>query len=111
MMNQPNRMNGCGPSMMPQMPGAHCANGSQMNQRELFDWIAMLGFCSFDMLLYMDTHPNDQEALDYFNQCTELYNAAKKSYEERFGQVNAFSSGPLSAWNWNAEPMPWEGGR
>lgn len=109
MMNQPNTA-GCG-GPMPRMAGGHCMSGSQMNQKELYEWIAMLGFCSYDMLLYMDTHPNDTEALDYFNQCTQLYNSAKKTYEERFGQVNAFSGGPLSEWDWNTAPMPWEGGR
>lgn len=83
----------------------------RMNCKELSDWIAMLGFCSIDMMLYMDTHPDDREALEYFNQCTELYNSAKKVYEERFGQLNAFSGGPLNCWDWNTAPMPWEGGR
>lgn len=109
MMNQPNA-NGCSETMQ-RMMGNRCMSGSQMNQKELSEWIAMLGFCSYDMLLYMDTHPHDAEALDYFNQCTELYNTAKKNYEERFGQVNAFSGGPLNEWDWNTAPMPWEGGR
>lgn len=86
-------------------------NGNQMNPKELGEWVSMLGFCAYDMLLYMDTHPDDQNALDYFNQCTELYNAAKKTYEERCRQLNAFSGGPLSSWDWNTAPMPWEGGR
>lgn len=111
MMNQPNCAGGCAamPNVPPVMGGS--MPGNQMNQKELSDWIAMLGFCAYDMLLYMDTHPDDKEALDYFNQCTQLYNSAKKSYEERFGQVSAFSGGPLSDWNWNSAPMPWEGGR
>ena len=82
----------------------------QMSQRELSDWIAMLVFCAYDILLYMDTHPDDKEALEYFNQCTKLSNAARKTYEERFGQINAFSGGHLTSWDWNTAPMPWEGG-
>ena len=63
----------------------------RMNQKELYEWIMMLGFCAVDMMLYLDTHPDDEEALNYFNQCNTLYNAAKQSYQEQFGLLNAFS--------------------
>ena len=56
----------------------------RMNQKELYEWIMMLGFCAVDMMLYLDTHPDDEEALNYFNQCNTLYNAAKQSYKEQF---------------------------
>ena len=38
----------------------------RMNQKELYEWIMMLGFCAVDMMLYLDTHPDDEEALNYF---------------------------------------------
>ena len=79
----------------------------RMNQKELYEWIMMLGFCAVDMMLYLDTHPDDEEALNYFNQCTALYNAAKQSYQEQFGQLNAFSEQERSSWDWNTAPMPW----
>ena len=82
----------------------------RMNQKELYEWIMMLGFCAVDMMLYLDTHPDDEEALNYFNQCTALYNAAKQSYQEQFGQLNAFPEQERSSWDWNTAPMPWEGG-
>ena len=82
----------------------------RMNQKELYEWIMMLGFCAVDMMLYLDTHPDDEEALNYFNQCTALYNAAKQSYHEQFGLLNAFSEQERFSWDWNTAPMPWEGG-
>ena len=82
----------------------------RMNQKELYEWIMMLGFCAVDMMLYMDTHPDDEEALNYFNQCNTLYNAAKQSYQEQFGLLNAFSEQERFSWDWNTAPMPWEGG-
>ena len=82
-----------------------------MGKCELEEWITILGFCAFDMMLYLDTHPKDKEALDYYNQCSTLYQSAKKNYEERFGQLSAFSSGPWEDWEWNSAPMPWEGGK
>ena len=32
----------------------------RMNQKELYEWIMMLGFCAVDMMLYLDTHPDDE---------------------------------------------------
>ncbi len=82
----------------------------RMNQKELYEWIMMLGFCAVDMMLYLDTHPDDEEALNYFNQCNTLYNAAKQSYQEQFDLLNAFSEQERFSWDWNTAPMPWEGG-
>ena len=82
----------------------------RMNQKELYEWIMMLGFCAVDMMLYLDTHPDDEEALNYFNQCNTLYNAAKQSYQEQFGLLNAFAEQERFSWDWNTAPMPWEGG-
>lgn len=85
--------------------------GQQMNRQELFDWISMLGFCAVDMMQYLDTHPDDEDALNYFQQCTDLYRNAKASYEAQYGPLNAFSNDSLTEWKWNEGPMPWEGGR
>lgn len=82
----------------------------RMNQKELYEWVMMLGFCAVDMMLYLDTHPDDEEALNYFNQCNTLYNAAKQSYQEQFDLLNAFSEQERFSWDWNTAPMPWEGG-
>ena len=80
-----------------------------MNRSELYRWVMALGFCAYDMLLYLDTHPDDAQALSYYNKCNELYNSAKKTYEERFEPLSAFGSQPLEDWDWNDGPMPWEG--
>ena len=47
-----------------------------MNRSELYRWVMALGFCAYDMLLYLDTHPDDAQALSYYNLCNELYNSA-----------------------------------
>ena len=63
-----------------------------MNRSELYRWVMALGFCAYDMLLYLDTHPDDAQALSYYNQCNELYNSAKKTYEERFELIEPRSN-------------------
>ena len=82
-----------------------------MNKKQMRDWIYRLGFCADDMQLYLDTHYNDQEAIEYFNQCNELYRSARDTYEEQFGSLRMIPNQPLDSWDWNTAPMPWEGGR
>ncbi len=100
----------CNMNMMRGRAAAMTRPSSQpMNRSELYRWVMALGFCAYDMLLYLDTHPDDAQALSYYNQCNELYNSAKKTYEERFEPLSAFGSQPLEDWDWNDGPMPWEG--
>jgi spore coat protein JB len=81
-----------------------------MKQKELYEWIMMLGFCALDMTLYLDTHPDDKEALAYYNQCSTLYQNALETYAQNYGPLT-LSGGDLTSWDWNTAPMPWEGGR
>lgn len=82
----------------------------RMNQRQLLDWVTMLGFCRDDMLLYLDTHPKDQEALSYYKECNQLYLNAKDSYEESYGPLTIDAAGERDGkWDWGKQPLPWEG--
>ena len=40
---------------------------NKMEQTKLFQWINMVSFAVNDIVLYLDTHPTDQEAISYFN--------------------------------------------
>ena len=36
------------------------------NRQELLSWINKVSFMAYDMALYLDTHPDDQQALEFF---------------------------------------------
>lgn len=84
-------------------------NNQRMNRQQLMEWIMMLGFCSVDMALYLDTHPTDVDALDYYKQCRELYEDARKTYEASYGPLTIGGVNSDSEWTWVEGPMPWEG--
>ena len=84
-------------------------NSQRMNKQQLMEWIMMLGFCAIDMALYLDTHPCDTDALNYFNQCNELYQDARNSYEEMYGPLTIHGVNSESSWTWVEGPLPWEG--
>ncbi len=102
-MNHMNGMNG--------MSGMNGMNRERMGQKQLLEWVMMLTVCAVDMNLYLDTHPQDQEAMDYYNQCVELLKSAKRTYEASYGSFTAAAGVPYeSSFTWVETPMPWEGG-
>ncbi len=113
-----NRMN-CSRGYCPP-PGNGCQTDSHFlslsenkNQsRTLFKVITEEGFAAYETLLYLDTHPADQDALDYFYFHTQRYQAAVKEYEHLYGPLTLRmdSASKAESWTWMQQPWPWEGG-
>ena len=51
-----------------------------MNQEQLLTYINQVSFVVSDMLLYLDTHPTDREALAYCEDHIAMRNKALKEY-------------------------------
>lgn len=85
---------------------------NNMSVSQLNDWIGMLNFCAYDMLLYLDTHPGDADGIAYFNQCVEMLRQAKQRYCAMCGCTLAYDGAPYDAYfTWTDYPLPWEGGK
>ena len=82
-----------------------------MNRRQMLEWVMMLGFCALDMMLYLDTHPCDKEAIAYYRQCVDMYTQAREKFESSFGPLQARNSMDEETWAWADMPLPWEGVR
>lgn len=65
-------------------------------------------FVVTELGLYLDTHQDDQEAFQLFQQYTELAREAKKSYEEMHGPLTSLSAGQGKTYRWLDDPWPWE---
>lgn len=81
------------------------------NSREkLLCRINEVSFAVNDILLYLDTHPCDQEALDYFKERIAERRKLMSEYAEKFGPLTiddaAESCG--DTWKWMEQPFPWE---
>ena len=44
-----------------------------MNRQELFNKIQSLGFVLYDTALFLDTHPENARALDFYREKQEWY--------------------------------------
>lgn len=65
-------------------------------------------FAMSDAGLYLDSHPEDETALQYFRtQCKQLQQA-EELYHKHFGPLMMCDAGKASRWSWSDEPWPWE---
>ena len=68
------------------------------------------GFAVVDANLYLDTHPCDAAAIDYYNQMANAYRNAAAAFEAQFGPLTASANTDAAYWSWINDPWPWEGG-
>ncbi len=76
----------------------------------LFDIIEKTSFAMDDTRLFLDTHPECQDALDFFNQMAETRKKAIAEYEAHYGPLISYH-GTCDCgdnWLWNNGPLPWE---
>ncbi len=66
-------------------------------------------FAMDDAILYLDTHPNDQEALNYYYYVSNLREQAVQAYEEQCGPLMSDHVMVENYWIWVNDPWPWEG--
>ena len=86
-------------------------NCHEMNRKELFDYINQVSFAVDDVKLFLDTHPENQDALDFFKKYQEKRKEALKEYAEAYGPLTIDTvSGDCDHWNWINEPWPWQEG-
>lgn len=71
--------------------------------------ISMVDFLLTDMKLYLDTHPNDKNALDYYHYYVKILKELQAAYAENFGPLFSEQSGCNKVWEWGMEPNAWEG--
>ncbi len=79
-------------------------------RRKLMEAVYANGFAADDARLFLNTHPDSREALDYYNKKISLYNQAVARYEEKFGPIRPENGGMDGNWAWASTPWPWEGG-
>lgn len=65
-------------------------------------------FVITELGLYLDTHRDDQEAFQLFQQYGKLAQEAKQNYESMHGPLTQMSAGQDAAYRWMDDPWPWE---
>ena len=81
---------------------------TKMDKNKLMQQIYGHGLVLMETVLYLDTHPDDTEAIAYFSEMKEHYHQMVKMYSEYYGPLNFDHMANENYWMWVATPMPWE---
>lgn len=78
----------------------------------LLDEINACSFAISDILLYLDTHPCDTDALAYFKKHLRKRISALNEYAKYFGPltIDTADDEASRSFEWAETPWPWEGG-
>ena len=77
-------------------------------QKELYK-LQEIAFAAHDINLYLDTHPNDMNAIKLYNEYNKKEKMLNDEYERKYGPIDLSDSEGLSMtpWAWIKEPWPW----
>ncbi len=76
---------------------------------QLLEEIQAIDFVIVELNLYLDTHPDDFEAIKQFNELTEQSLKLKIQFEQEFGPLMNFGRSYANyPFNWVDTPWPWQ---
>ena len=85
-------------------------NNTRMSKEKAMQFVRETCFAALDAGLYLDTHPCDEKAMDYFSKYQQMYKDAVKEYEKNYGPITINGVNTCDGWTWTEGPWPWEGG-
>lgn len=92
-------------------PGLELPFKGRVNQKEKpvtpLSELQVLAFAIQELALYLDTHRDDQEALELYQAYQQMYDKCMAMYSKERSQLNHRhpSEGP---YGWLDDPWPWE---
>lgn len=106
MQNQPmaGRAEACRPTPAPM--------SKPLSRNHLLKYINEVSFAVNDITLYLDTHPQDQEAIAYCKKHLEMREKALKEYAKHYGPLTIDTADDSCSehWKWVTQPWPWVNG-
>ncbi len=66
-----------------------------------------LGFALDEVTLFLDTHPDHAEALEYYRRIKQQYAEAVKEYERTCAPLTLDRLTGYISWLWAKPPGPW----
>ena len=82
----------------------------EQDKKKLMCIINESSFALYDLVLYLDTHPCDEDALRCYNDYRQIRKAAVSEYVANYGPLNSFQVTCNNYFSWVKGPWPWEGG-
>ena len=70
--------------------------------------VQALSFAVHETVLYLDGHPDDRAALDYYTAQKKKLDEAIYAYETTWGPLTANGAAGDGSWSWIKGPWPWK---
>ena len=67
-----------------------------------------LGFAIQELALYLDTHREDREALELYQQYQKMYADCAEKFQQELGPMNHQTPITAEEYTWLDDPWPWE---
>lgn len=77
------------------------------SRESLLKQLMALDFMAVDLQLYLNTHPNDKNALMRYNSIVSQAHMLRHAYENLYGPLSSFRSFSKYPWQWINDPWPW----
>lgn len=79
-------------------------------QMTLMKRLQITDFVLLETQLFLDTHPHDSMALDYYKKYAKMHVDTMMEYTQKFGPVMLPTDKEMRNWEWVEGPWPWEKG-
>lgn len=79
------------------------------NRDQMFAAIEATSFVMDELRLFLDTHPTDRGALEYWDRVSMVRNEAVAEYTKCYGPIESYRVVNSDKWAWVEDPWPWEG--
>ncbi|MGN0298947.1 MAG: spore coat protein CotJB [Lachnospiraceae bacterium] len=79
-----------------------------MKEQKWMEQVANASFAAHEAVLFLDTHPEDRAAMNFYQQWRKQAHEAMREYEENIGPLFAFNVNEMNYWAWIKSPWPWE---
>lgn len=80
-----------------------------MSDREmLLRRLSSAQFAAWEVRMYLDTHPDDTEAINTLHKYTQKTALLMKEFESKYGPIEAQNSLGDKRFQWVNNPWPWE---
>lgn len=93
-------------------PGLDLPFQGKVNNKELnvtpLTQLQVLNFAMQDLALYLDTHRDDQEALEAYRAYQKMYQQCREEYQKKYGPLNHMTIDCCEDYRWLDDPWPWE---
>ncbi len=78
------------------------------DKEQMYRDIGIVGFVVTELALYLDTHPADRGALEYFNHYVRLKKQLEREFSQKYFPLTLDMAECNNEWRWGAAPLPWE---